>query len=137
MQAVLKPHFVGMDDYLAGEEASKVKHEYLGGVVYAMSGGSVEHNQIAGNTYSALRSHLRGNPCRVFMADVKIHIEVAGEDLFCYPDIMVGCDPRDSHRLFLSYLRILAEVRSDSTERVDRYEKRVNYPNPALSKVYP
>jgi len=48
-----------------------------------------------------------------------------GEDVFYYPDVMVGCDARDTHRLYLQYPKLLVEVSSESTERLDRHEKRL------------
>jgi Uma2 family endonuclease len=61
------------------------------------------------------------------MSDVKAQIETAGRDTFYYPDVMVGCDPRDTHHLYLRYPKILVEVSSESTERLDRGEKRLAY----------
>src|SRR5215468_3600341 len=97
MQTALSRDYVSVEDYLAGEDASAVKHEYIDGSVYAMAGATKEHNLISLNIAVALRSHLRGGPCRVFMADVKAQIETAGRDTFYYPDIIVGCDSRDTH----------------------------------------
>jgi Uma2 family endonuclease len=50
-----------------------------------------------------------------------------GDDVFYYPDIMVGCDSRDTNRLYLLYPKVLVEVSSESTERLDRGEKRLAY----------
>jgi Uma2 family endonuclease len=49
MQTALKSEFVSIEDYLAGEEASETRHEYVNGTVYAMAGASREHNEIIGN----------------------------------------------------------------------------------------
>ena len=57
MQAAVKSDFISVTDYLAAEETSDVRHEYLGGLVYAMAGETRDHNQIAGNLYVALRRH--------------------------------------------------------------------------------
>src|SRR5437899_1180719 len=127
MQAAAKLELITVDDYLAGEEISETKHEYIAGTVYAMAGSTIEHNQIAQNIAFAARPHLRGKPCRVLMLDVKLRLQAAGEDVFYYPDVMIGCDARDTHRLFLRYPKVLVEVSSDSTERVDRREKRLAY----------
>lgn len=127
MQAALKGDFLSVDEYLAGEQTSEVRHEYIAGAVYAMAGASREHNQIAQNIAFAARSHLKASPCSVFISDVKVRLKVLGDDVFYYPDVMVGCDPRDTHRLYLNYPRILVEVTSDSTERLDRREKRWAY----------
>ena len=127
MQAALRRDFITVEDYLAGEEASEVKHEYVGGVVYAMSGTSKEHNRITGNIYAAFLRRLRHSPCRPFFSDVKVRLEALGDDVFYYPDVMVACDPRDTHRLFSRYPRILVEVSSPSTQRLDGREKRWAY----------
>lgn len=66
---------VSIPDYLAGEQAGDVKHEYLGGTVHAMAGGSNRHNAIATNAVIALGSGLRGKPCRPFNSDTKVRIE--------------------------------------------------------------
>ena len=68
------------EEYLRLEQASKIRHEYLGGQVFAMSGGSKEHNIISLNIASRLHSHLRGSSCSVFMADMKVNIELATEN---------------------------------------------------------
>ena len=127
MQTALNRDFVSVDDYLAGEETSEIKHDYIGGSVYAMAGAIKEHNLIALNIYTALRSRLRGGPCQAFTSDIKVRLELLGDDVFYYPDVMVGCDPRDKHRLYLQYPKILVEVSSESTERLDRREKRWAY----------
>jgi Uma2 family endonuclease len=114
-------------NYLAGELESETRHEYLGGVVYAMAGSSAEHNLIIGNLLASLRSALRGGPCRIYAIDVKVRLRVANEDIFYYPDLLVTCDPRDTEPYFKSYPKLVIEVLSPSTERTDRREKLINY----------
>jgi Uma2 family endonuclease len=127
MQTVQTPARISVDEYLTGEQRSEVRHEYLGGDVYAMAGSSTDHNLISSNLLVALRSHLRGTPCQVFMVDVKVRLEVAGEDIFYYPDLMVACDPRDRDPYFKQFPKILIEVLSEATERTDRREKFLSY----------
>jgi len=78
------------EEYLEMESASPVKHDYVAGHIYAMTGTSDVHNFISLNLASILRNHLKGSPCRVFMADVKAKLEQA--DAFYYPDVMVSCE---------------------------------------------
>src|SRR2546423_65871 len=88
---------ISVEEYLAGELQSEVRHEYLGGDLYTMAVASMEHNIIAGNIYMALREHLRGGPCQVFMSDMKVRLKDAqAEDYLYYPDVMVACDPADN-----------------------------------------
>ena len=112
---------------MTGEAGSEIKHEYVGGVVYAMAGVTREHNLISINICTALRPHVRGGPCAVYLADVKLHLKTLADEVFYYPDVMVGCDKRDTHPLYLDYPKIIVEVSSESTERVDRREKRWAY----------
>jgi Uma2 family endonuclease len=127
MQTALNRDYISIDDYLAGEAASDIKHEYSAGSVYAMAGVSREHNRIAGNIYSAFAQHLRGGRCQAFISDIKVRLEALGDEIFYYPDVMVGCDLRDTHRLYLRFPKVLVEVSSESTERLDRGEKRLAY----------
>lgn len=127
MKTALKADFVSVAEYLEGEELSAVRHEYIGGVVFAMAGGSRAHGLIAGNIFAALHSHLRGKPCQVFTADMKVHLVVAGDDIFYYPDGMVTCDPRDTEAHFNRYPKVIVEVLSPATERFDRIEKFDRY----------
>src|SRR5437762_13416432 len=127
MQAAFKHDLVSVEDYLAGEQASELQHEYVGGAVYAMAGASREHNEIIGNLYSSLRTALHGTPCRAFLLDLKVRLSLQEQHVFYYPDLTVGCDPRDPERLYLRYPRILVEVSSESTERLDRHEKWLAY----------
>ena len=127
MQAVESAPWLTVEDYLEGEPHSEVRHEYIGGEVHAMAGASEAHNDIAGSIYSALRTHLKGKRCRAYIADVKVRLEVLGDDIFYYPDVLVACDPRDTHPLFKRFPTVIVEVLSDSTERIDRREKFWSY----------
>jgi len=127
MKALRENAFITVDDYLEGEERSEVKHEYIGGQVHAMAGASKDHNRIAMNLASALGQRLKGTPCSVQMSDVKVHLSIADEEMFYYPDLMVTCDPRDSHPFFNQYPKVIIEVLSPTTEAIDRREKLQNY----------
>src|SRR5437773_10661960 len=127
MEAAKQAEVVSIKDYLAGEHGSAVRHEYVGGVVYAMAGASDEHIALCMNLAFALRTHLRGTPCRVQMSEGKARLRLAAEDLFYYPDVMVACDPRDTDRYFKRYPKVLVEVLSEETERTDRREKFLSY----------
>ena len=117
---------VDLLDYLAAEEASSVRHEYLGGSVHAMVGGSMRHNRIALNIASVLMRQLEGSPCQVFINDMKLHVQAA--DCVYYPDILVHCNGGIAGSAELvSDAALIVEVTSDSTEAIDRREKRAAY----------
>lgn len=108
--------------YLEWEEKQPIKHEYINGEIYAMTGGTIAHNDIAINMTTALKYHLRGKGCKVQMTDVKLGISKQGN--FFYPDIMVTCDPRDrKERLIVYHPCLIIEILSPSTEAFDRGDK--------------
>jgi Uma2 family endonuclease len=109
--------------YLAGEQHSEIRHEYINGDVYAMVGTSEAHNLIAGNMFALLHAHLRGTPCRTFISDMKTRVKQAQDERYYYPDIQVTCDPQDRQQSFKQHPTLIIEVLSASTERTDRAEK--------------
>jgi len=120
---------LSVEAYLEGEERAEVRHEYLAGEVYAMTGASAPHNIISGNLFAALHAHLRGDPCRVFMNDMKVRLALMREDYFYYPDVMVASLPADNARYWREQPKLIVEVLSESTERIDSREKLFAYRN--------
>lgn len=127
MEVLKLRELVSVADYLAGEPTSEFRHEYIGGEIHAMAGASEEHNAISGNLFAALLSHLKGRRCRAFIHDMKVRLQIAGDDIFYYPDVMVACDPRDTDRYFKRFPTVIVEVLSPETERTDRREKFLSY----------
>jgi Uma2 family endonuclease len=118
---------ITVEDYLAAEPRSEVRHEYLYGTIHAMAGGSKRHNAISGQIYRLIAGRLGRGPCRVYIADVKVRVRTRLGEIFYYPDVMVGCDPTDRHEFYLERPSILFEVTSPSTELTDRREKLTAY----------
>jgi len=111
-----KDHQLTEEEYLEMELTSPIKHEYVAGRLFAMTGASDAHNIIALNLASILRNHLRGSPCRVFMSDLKLKVGEA--DAYYYPDLMVSCEKApDSH--YREQPVLIVEVLSDSTAKQD------------------
>jgi len=119
--------FISVENYLAGEDSSDIRHEYLAGRVYAMTGASVRHNRIAGHLFAALYPATQAKNCDLFMSDVKLRLNMSGDDVFYYPDLMVCCDEDDNHPYYRTQPCLIIEILSDSTERIDRREKRFAY----------
>lgn len=111
------------DDYLAYERSQDVRHEFVDGYLYAMTGASDRHEEIALNLASALRVHLRGGPCRAYKGDLKIR----SADDFYYPDVFVRCSEERGDPYFKTDPVMIAEVLSPSTQRHDRGDKRLAY----------
>ncbi len=109
-------------EYLRLEEASAIRHEYVGGEIHAMTGGTLRHNRITGNVFRALGDHFEGTPCQVFINDVKLHVQAT--DSVYYPDVLVYCGSAiaDGEKLVEDAL-VVVEVAVST----DRREKRMAY----------
>jgi Uma2 family endonuclease len=127
MTAAKQIRLVTVEEYLAGELQSKIKHEYAGGYVYAMAGATNVHNTIAVAFLGILFNALRGRPCQPFNSDTKVRVRMATHTRFYYPDGMVVCDPNPPSDSFQDRPIILAEVVSEATRRIDEGEKRDAY----------
>jgi Uma2 family endonuclease len=127
MTAAEKLNLISVDDYLAGELISRVKHEYLGGVVHVMAGARNVHNLLASNIVGALYSRLRGRKCRAFNSDTKIRIRLPTHWRFYYPDASVVCRQNPPDDSFQDEPAVVFEVLSRATRRLDTGEKRDAY----------
>lgn len=108
-----------LESYLDWEADQPERHYYYGGEIFAMVGVRQAHAHVSGNLYAALKAALRGTPCRVFVADMKLLVREA--DAVFYPDVTVSCDARDrSTPLYLAHPKLVVEVLSDSTAAFDR-----------------
>ena len=127
--------YIEMEDYLALENASRYKHEYLKGVVYAvqgepargMAGGSAVHADLIRNAGFALHTRLRGTPCSVKMTELRLRIEAA--DAIFYPDVLVHCTQQGNPAttMELTEARLVLEVLSPTTQLFDRGSKLAAY----------
>ncbi len=118
---------VSVEEYLAAELDSAIKHEYLGGVVYAMSESRNAHSLIAANLIGMLFATLEGSGCRVYTSDTKIRIRMAHQVRFYYPDLSVICRSNPEEDTFQDEPAVVVEIVSDSTRRIDETEKKDAY----------
>ena len=121
--------YVTEEEYLASEELSEVRLEYLGGVVYAMSGAEEPHIIIEANLSGMLYVRLRGKRCRPFGPNMKARLrpQPSGRAHYYYPDAMIACDPTDVGRGWRERPTVLFEMASVSTRQIDEREKRSAY----------
>jgi Uma2 family endonuclease len=122
------------EEYFDWEEQQNCRHEYLNGEVYAMSGGTLNHSEIALNFGSLLKNHIRGTGCQVRNSDARVNI-VNSTD-YTYPDLSVTCDERDRNNTqYITYPCLIVEVLSPGTEAYDRGNKfRMYRQNPSLQE---
>lgn len=114
------------EDYLAWEATQAERYEFVDGEVFAMAGAEDRHVTVTGNLYMALRQHLRGTPCRTFMADMKVQANAASS--YFYPDVVVTCSAADADsRQIKREPLLIIEVLSPGTEAYDRGAKFQRY----------
>lgn len=89
-----------------------------------MVGASARHNRIPTNVTVSIGAQLRGKPCEAFNSDMKIRVRLTHSVRFYYPDLSVVCQPNPDVDLFQDQPVVVVEVLSESTRRVDEYEKR-------------
>ena len=126
MVASPQQDYISPEEYLQLEEQRDVKHEYIDGYAYAMTGANDAHVSVSGNLFALLRDRVRGWGCRVYISDMKARIEKSNR--YYYPDVMVNCDPRDKENITeKKFPCLIVEVLSDSTEAFDRGDKFADY----------
>ncbi len=118
--------YISVEEYLAGEKISSVRHEYVDGVVYAMAGSTARHYRLARNICARLESHLEGTDCESFMVDMQVR---ASPLSYYYPDVVVTCEKIEDRDSIINYPRIIVEVLSPTTQRTDKHEKLLAYKN--------
>lgn len=115
---------MSVEEYLTCEQKGDVRHEYVNGYSYALTGGSSRHNRIAGNIYVHLWQLAQGKPCRVYQEGMKLR---TSESTFYYPDVMAVCNKPEPDPFFEAEPCILVEVLSPSTQSTDLREKLTAY----------
>ncbi|MEM9925156.1 MAG: Uma2 family endonuclease [Cyanobacteria bacterium P01_D01_bin.50] len=115
-----------IEEYLEWEPQQETRYEYVNGEIFAMTGGTIPHNDIALNLYTCLRPHLRPRGCRVNVSDVKL--QVTNQSRYYYSDVIISCDLEDlnAHK-FIQKPKLIAEILSPGTTAKDRGEKFTCY----------
>jgi Uma2 family endonuclease len=128
MSAVKRLAPTSEEEYLRGELSSPTKHEYVDGYVYAMGWARNVHNLVKGNVFGRLFMRLLGTPCQPYDSDTKIRVRRSPRrKRFYYPDVSVICDPNPQDDQFQDKPRLITEVLSRKTRRIDLGEKRDDY----------
>jgi Uma2 family endonuclease len=112
------------EEYLAIEEFSEYKSEYIDGQIIPMAGGSTNHNRIALNFSSALNFAFKQQDYEVFIGDVRLWIPE--KQIFTYPDVMIiAGEPEyvNNRTDIIVNPVVIIEVLSKSTQAYDREGK--------------
>lgn len=125
-----------VEEYLDYEQETGIKHEYIDGEIYAMSGGTDRHSTIAVNCMAYLANNLRDSQCRVHSSDMRVQIDY---QRYVYPDFSVVCGQAefaDGGRTMLTNPTLVAEVMSPSSKAYDLGTKAEYYRSLGSLQVY-
>lgn len=120
--------FTPFDEYLELESSSDAKHEWINGLIYAMSRGTPEHGRLSAAIVRALPQSAE---CRVYSSDTLLYIEKAQHSTYADASIVCGAiltrGAKDKNGKSLGEAitnpRVVVEVLSKSTEQRDRNER--------------
>lgn len=129
LMKVQHPQPLSFADYLRAECSGQQRHEYLGGLVVAMAGGTQRHSQLIGNAFSLLRAAHRGSHCITHVSDMLLRLNWNGDTYAYYPDVFVSCEAQNPKQSYCESACLIVEVLSESTARIDRVEKLSAYRN--------
>jgi len=117
---------ITVEEYFQLEENDpETRYEYIDGNIYAMAGGTANHDIIKSNIQRILWPLLHGSGCRIYSSDMKVYVS---ETRYFHPDVTVTCDPQDRGRVkAIQSPRFIVEVLSPMTELIDRTWKLQNY----------
>jgi Uma2 family endonuclease len=118
-----------LEEYLALERESDERLEFWNGQIFAMSGGTLNHERVMGNAFDSFRAQLRGTECSVFGSNMQIKVPSALP--YRYADGSVVCGKVEVERFngvnLLLNPGLIHEVLSPSTEAYDRGDKFTHY----------
>jgi Uma2 family endonuclease len=124
--------FVSRGEYLVIEQDGNIRHEWVGGQIFPLLGGTRLHNRISGRLAVLLAVAAESDGCQTYVADMKVLTEFAGY----YPDVMVACEEGADDAYYEENPCLIAEVASKTTQDRDRREKWVAYKEIGSLKHY-
>lgn len=128
MTAARTKDHVPYDVFLRREEESDERHEWVDGVVYAMSRGSPEHGRLTSRVTTKVLGPLLDDGCESFSSDTPIFIEAAQHHTYAGASVVCGAlvtrTVRDRNGQSIGEAIVnpclIVEVLSPATERYDR-----------------
>ncbi len=136
-EPALKYNYISPEAYLEAERAATEKHEYYQGEIFAMSGASLNHNDIFSNFFGDISYKIKGKGCKPYSSDLRIHIPK--NSLYTYPDISIICggpDLTDDKFDTATNPSVIIELLSKSTRNYDKGEKFTLYRDIDALKEY-
>jgi Uma2 family endonuclease len=112
------------EEYLELEENAEYKNEYIDGAIIPMTGGTTNHNKIAGNFYKKFPLTIKGQDYEIYIGDVKLWIPHFR--IYTYPDVIVVKDKpiyAGTGTTTITNPLLIVEVLSNSSKNYDKTDK--------------
>ncbi|TMQ17295.1 MAG: Uma2 family endonuclease [Deltaproteobacteria bacterium] len=137
MKATLSlPHRATYADYLATEQNSERRHEFIDGVIVAMAGGSDEHNAIA-SRFATLFGVRVPRGCRSYTPDQRFWIAATTRGRYSDGSIICGKPAHPAHdNQATTNPVVVLEVLSPSSEGDDDGDKRRDFQSLVSLEAY-
>lgn len=124
MNVALRKPRMTREEFFDWAEAQNERYEFDGFQPVAMTGGSIRHSQMTLNIHFALRTRLRGSPCRSLGPDAGV---ATVGDAVRYPDALVTCTKAPDEARVVPGVVVVFEVLSPASGRTDRIDKLREY----------
>ncbi len=124
MSVTIRVPVMTRDQFFDWAEAQEERYEFDGFEPMAMTGGTLNHNDIALNLYHALRTRLQGTGCRPRGLDAGV---ATIGDSVRYPDGVVTCSPAQGVSRLVPDPILVFEVISPTSGHMDRIVKVREY----------
>lgn len=122
---------VSYEEFMEIYEKSDLRMEYINGEIIVLGSPSIHHQEISGELYVLLRSHLQGSHCKVFYSPFDVHFYKKNiqEPDVCQPDLLIACDLGDNVHdgRYMGTPTLVIEILSPSTRRRDLLDKLNTY----------
>jgi Uma2 family endonuclease len=124
------------NEYLAAEQSSAWRHEFIDGVIVAMGGGSDEHNAICSRLGGLCMARAIA-PCRHYSPDQRFWIAATSRARYSDGSIICGPPQHPVHDgQATTNPSVVFEVLSPSTEGDDQGDKRADFQSLASLQAY-
>ena len=135
MQSAIENKKFTVEEYFIYEESNEIRHEFINGNLYEMSGASREHHQICKRLLFFFEKLLAMSGYEIFIENMKV--KIPGENIYFYPDIIVTHETQTNQNRYAQYEpELLAEVTSETTRTKDMIDKFLQYQKISSLKYY-
>lgn len=131
---------VSYEEFMEIYQKTDLHLEYINGEIIVLASPTTDHQEISGNLYVLLRSHLQGSHCKVYYSPFDVHFykkDIKEPDV-CQPDLLVACDLEENviNGRYMGTPTLVIEILSPSTRRRDLLDKLNTYTRSGVKEYW-